>query len=130
MFTGTQERRMCAWQELFALEDLVADYVELKMSTPGQMITEQMLHASPWVTAASKLHKLVSTSLCRTYQAQRTTKQMQYNSPPLDTIALSVEKSFMTKGHASYTGSPSMGSKTSADGMHQTHSADTEGLTC
>ena len=62
MFTGTQERRMCAWQELFALEDLVADYVELKMSTPGQLITEQMLHASPWVTAASKLHKLVGLS--------------------------------------------------------------------
>ena len=53
---------MCAWQELFALEDLVADYVELKMSTPRQLITEQMLHASPWVTAASKLHKLVGLS--------------------------------------------------------------------
>ena len=32
------------------------------MSTPGQLITEQMLHASPWVTAASKLHKLVGLS--------------------------------------------------------------------
>ena len=54
--------QLLADDELFVLEDLLADYVELKMSTPGQLITEQMLHASPWVTAASKLHKLVGLS--------------------------------------------------------------------
>ena len=69
MFTGTQERRMRAWQELFALEDLVADYIELKMSTPGQLITEQMLHASPWDTAASKLHKLAGLSAAMSVDA-------------------------------------------------------------
>ena len=54
--------QLLADDELFVLEDLLADYVELKMSTPGQLITEQMLHASPWDTAASKLHKLVGLS--------------------------------------------------------------------
>ena len=50
-------------QELYALEDLVADYIELKSSV-AELITEQMIYASPGHTfgAASKLHKLCDLS--------------------------------------------------------------------
>ena len=54
---------MRAWvtQELYALEDIVADYTELKVT---EVITEQMLYSSlgPSLGAASKLHKLCSVS--------------------------------------------------------------------
>ena len=53
-------------QELYALEDLVADFVELKasMAATTDIITELVLYSSPGVTfaAASKLHKLCSLS--------------------------------------------------------------------
>jgi len=53
-------------QELYALEDLVADFVELKasMAATTDIITELVLYFSPGVTfaAASKLHKLCSLS--------------------------------------------------------------------
>jgi hypothetical protein len=54
-------------EELWVFEDIVADYVELKMATPGQLITEQMVTASPADAPASKLHKLVglSTAMAR-----------------------------------------------------------------
>jgi hypothetical protein len=50
-------------QELYALEDICADYVELQASVAG-VITEQMLYSSlgPSLGAASKLHKLCSLS--------------------------------------------------------------------
>ena len=55
----------CAWvaQELYALEDIVADYAELKASVT-EVITEQMLYSSlsPSLGAASKLHNLCSVS--------------------------------------------------------------------
>ena len=50
-----------AFQELFSLEDLVADYAELKTLAPGQLITEHMIHTPPF-EAASKLCKLVGLS--------------------------------------------------------------------
>jgi hypothetical protein len=43
------------------LEDLMADYVELKASVASGLITEQMIHSAPF-KAASKLHKLVQLS--------------------------------------------------------------------
>ena len=54
--------RECSMQELFGLEDLVADYLEVKLSTPGQSITEQMITSSPADAPASKLHRLVGLS--------------------------------------------------------------------
>ena len=50
-------------QELYALEDICADYVELQASVAG-VITEQMLYSSlgPSLGAASKLHKLCNVS--------------------------------------------------------------------
>ena len=44
------------------MEDLVADYLEIKLSTPGQRITEQMITASPPHAPASKLHRLIGLS--------------------------------------------------------------------
>jgi len=43
------------------LEDLMADYVELKASVASGLITEQMIHSAPF-KAASKLHTLVQLS--------------------------------------------------------------------
>ena len=48
-------------QELHAFEDLVADFVELKMSAVGQIVTEHMVLASPG-GAAGRLHRLVGLS--------------------------------------------------------------------
>ena len=47
-------------EELYSLEDLVADYVDLQ-ATVAQVITEQMLLSSPFVVA-SRLHRLVQLS--------------------------------------------------------------------
>ena len=47
-------------EELYSLEDLVADYVDLQ-ATVAQVITEQMLFSSPFA-AASRLHRLVQLS--------------------------------------------------------------------
>jgi hypothetical protein len=49
-------------QELYGLEDLVADFAELKMSMPGQLITEVMIYTSTFDPLASKVHKLVGVS--------------------------------------------------------------------
>ena len=53
---------LLAGQELYALEDLIADYVELKTEMAGRVITKQMIHSSPGLsfTAAGKLQKLVA----------------------------------------------------------------------
>ena len=59
----TQQRLDNNWgQELYTLEDLTADYVELKTEMAGRVITEQTIHSSPGHTfaAAVKLHKLVA----------------------------------------------------------------------
>ena len=48
-------------QELYVFEDLVADFVELKMSAAGQIVTEHMVFASPG-GAAGRLHRLVGLS--------------------------------------------------------------------
>lgn len=49
-------------QEVYAMEDILADYVDLKLSTPGQVITEHMITVLPAHSPASKLHKLVGLS--------------------------------------------------------------------
>ena len=50
-------------EELFALEDLVADYVDLTMSVVDRIITRDMIYAMPSVDGvASKLDKLVGLS--------------------------------------------------------------------
>jgi hypothetical protein len=50
--------------ELFALEDTVADYVELQACMAGQPITEAMIYAPVAQSSgpANKLHKLVRLS--------------------------------------------------------------------
>jgi hypothetical protein len=58
--------KLLADEELYALEDLMADFVELKMTTPGRVVTEQMVIAfsgsDHGVSPASKLLKLVGLS--------------------------------------------------------------------
>ena len=50
--------------EVYSLEDAVADYVELKASMAGQVITEDLIYSSVAQAcgAASRLHKLVTLS--------------------------------------------------------------------
>lgn len=59
-----QLRVQTSSQELYAIEDLVADYAELETSLAGQVITEQMIYSSPGITfgVASKLHKFIGIS--------------------------------------------------------------------
>ena len=44
------------------MEDLIADFVELKTEMSGRVITEQTIHSSPGIcfAQAAKLHKLVA----------------------------------------------------------------------
>ena len=49
-------------EELFALEDLIADYVELTASVADGIITKDMIYSMPTVAVASKLDKLVILS--------------------------------------------------------------------
>jgi len=57
---GLHAAKLLSDDELFALEDLIADYVELAMSVPDRIITKDMIYALPDV--ASKLDKLVGLS--------------------------------------------------------------------
>ena len=59
---GLHVTKLLADEELFALEDLVADYVELTVSVADGIITKDMICAMPTVAAASKLNKLVGLS--------------------------------------------------------------------
>ena len=56
--------KLLAGEELYALEDLVAEYGELAASMPSASITEAMIYSSPGNTfdVASKLHKLMRVS--------------------------------------------------------------------
>jgi hypothetical protein len=56
---GLHVTKLLTDEELFALEDLVADYVELTMSVADRVITRDTICAMP---AASKLDKLVGLS--------------------------------------------------------------------
>jgi hypothetical protein len=60
---GLHATKLLADEELHALEDLVADYIELKASV-ADAITEHVIYFSPGHTfgVASKLHKLVRLS--------------------------------------------------------------------
>jgi len=60
---GLHVAKLLADEELFTLEDMIADYVELTMSvTDGRVITREMIYTLPTVAAASKLDKLVGLS--------------------------------------------------------------------
>lgn len=56
---GLHTTKLLTDEELFALEDLVADYVELTMSVADRVITREMIFAMP---VAGKLDKLVGLS--------------------------------------------------------------------
>ena len=68
-------------QELYALEDLVADFVELKasMAATTDIITELVLYSSPGVTfaAASKLHKLCSLSDAHQLHGEKASRPLE-----------------------------------------------------
>jgi len=60
---GLHTAKLLTDEELFALEDLVADYVDLTMSVADRIITRDMIYAMPGVDGvASKLDKLVGLS--------------------------------------------------------------------
>ena len=59
---GMHAAKLLADDEMFALEDLIADYVELTMSMPDRVITREMVYSLPTTAAASKLDKLVGLS--------------------------------------------------------------------
>lgn len=60
---GLHTAKLLTDEELFALEDLVADYVDLTMSVVDRIITRDMIYAMPSVDGvASKLDKLVGLS--------------------------------------------------------------------
>ena len=56
---GLHETKLLTDEELFALEDLIADYVELTASVTGRVITRDTICAMP---VASKLDTLVGLS--------------------------------------------------------------------
>ena len=49
-------------QELFVLEDVIADYVELRTEMGGRVVTEQTMHVAPTISfaQAAKVHKLLA----------------------------------------------------------------------
>ena len=59
---GLHVAKLLADEELYALEDTIADYVELTMSMAGRVITREMIYSLATVAAASKLDKLVGLS--------------------------------------------------------------------
>ena len=59
---GLHVTKLLTDDELFALEDLIADYVELTMSVTDHIITRDMIYSMPTVAVASKLDKLVGLS--------------------------------------------------------------------
>jgi hypothetical protein len=59
---GLHATKLLTDEELFALEDLVADYVELTASVTDGVITKDMIYAMPTAGVASKLDKLVGLS--------------------------------------------------------------------
>ena len=59
---GLHAAKLLGDEELFALEDLVGDYVELTASVPDRVITRYMIYSLSTVAVASKLDKLVILS--------------------------------------------------------------------
>ena len=61
---GMHDSKLITDEELYAIEDLVVDYAELRSSLAGKAITEQMIYSSPGITfgGASKLHKMIGMS--------------------------------------------------------------------
>ena len=60
--------KMLADEELCALEDLIANYVELTMSVPGRVITRDVIYALPDTDAAVKLDQLTGLSAAMAVQ--------------------------------------------------------------
>lgn len=56
---GLHATKLLADEELYSLEDTIADYVELKMSAAGRIVTREMCSVSP---VASKVEKTVGIS--------------------------------------------------------------------
>jgi hypothetical protein len=59
---GLHVTKLLSDEELFALEDMIADYVELTMSVTDGIVTKDMIYSMPTVAVASKLDKLVGLS--------------------------------------------------------------------
>jgi small-conductance mechanosensitive channel len=59
---GLHLTKLLADDELFALEDLIADYVELTMSVADRVITREMIYSLQTIAVASKLDQLVGLS--------------------------------------------------------------------
>ena len=55
---------------MFAVEDLISDYVDLKVSVRGQVLTEEMIYSSLGLghtfQPTVKVHKLVGLSVAMT----------------------------------------------------------------
>ena len=66
---GLHVTKLLTDDELFAIEDLAADYMELTVSVTDGIITKGMIYAMPTVAAASKLDKLVNLSAAMTGDA-------------------------------------------------------------
>jgi hypothetical protein len=59
---GIYQAKLLEEEELFALEDLCADFAELKTISVGGVMTKEMVLASPALVVAATLYKLVGVS--------------------------------------------------------------------
>ena len=60
---AVHQAKLLSEAELFVLEDICADYAELKtISTTSSVMTKEMVFASPALEAAATLYKLVGVS--------------------------------------------------------------------
>ena len=59
---GLHATKLLSDEDLFALEDLVADYVDVTMSVADGIITKDMIYSMPTIAVARKLDKLVGLS--------------------------------------------------------------------
>jgi hypothetical protein len=59
---GLHAAKLLTDDELFVVEDIVADYVELTMSATDRLITKDMIYAMPNASVARQLDKLVGLS--------------------------------------------------------------------
>jgi hypothetical protein len=68
---GLHAAKLLTDDELFVIEDIVADYVELTMSVTDRLITKDMIYAMPNASMyiARQLDKLVGLSTAMTGEA-------------------------------------------------------------
>ena len=85
---GLHAAKLLTDDDLFALEDLVADYVDLTMSVTDGVITKVMIYSRPILAVASKLDTLVGLSAAMAgdaafaRQARRKIEQPRAGTPP------------------------------------------------